>query len=112
MAIIYGLHPDVDVVGKARSIREALEICDQYPIDLVSVDINLHYENGFELCKQISKRYPKAFIAICSVHDVEVYRQPAAECGVRYFLSKPFTLQDVDKLVKIVCSEKYWSQRA
>ncbi|MCL6548857.1 MAG: response regulator, partial [Alicyclobacillus sp.] len=59
----------------------------------------LGWESGLTLCRALRMYHPNLFIAICSVVDAEEYRQAATEHGADYYLPKPLTSRDVDKLV-------------
>ena len=82
----------LEVVGIARSGREALRLLAAHPdIDLVVLDMNLPDIHGLDLLRRIRGAGHRAdVIAVTAARDVEVVRQAVA-WGVLAYLIKPFT---------------------
>jgi len=98
LALQYRLHPDITVLRTAQCISEALKVCDTTTIDIVSIDVQLHHESGFELCKKVLERYPGVFVTMCSVEAYAKQRSAVQHAGAHYFLEKPIRLEDIHKL--------------
>ena len=54
--------PDIQVVGKARSGREALELIPQLQPAVICTDLHMPDMDGLELTKQIMGRFPRPIL--------------------------------------------------
>jgi two-component system, NarL family, nitrate/nitrite response regulator NarL len=59
----------LEVVGRAGSGKEALELVDQLDPDLVLVDIELGQEDGIALTHALRARTPEAAIVLTSAYE-------------------------------------------
>ena len=62
---------------------------NNYSIDLILLDINLPYENGFEICKKIKKEYNIPVIFVTS-KNTEVDELLSIRVGGIDFITKPY----------------------
>ena len=46
--------PDVELIGEAGSVNEAVEVIREMSPELVFLDVNMPVENGFKLFEKIS----------------------------------------------------------
>jgi two-component system response regulator DevR len=51
--------PGITVVGEAGSARETLMACERLDPDLVILDVRLPDQTGVEVCREITRRWPK-----------------------------------------------------
>lgn len=88
----YGTRVGLDVVGVARSGREALRmLADTQDVDLLLLDMQLPDGHGLELLRRIRAGGAEVdVIAVTAARDVEVVRSAVAQ-GVVSYLIKPFT---------------------
>lgn len=93
------LHPYIETIWTAQTAKEAMQICRTANIDLVSLDIHLGNESGFELCKKIRRDHPQIFITMCSMECDPEFMHYATQCGSHYFLAKPVSLNELNLLV-------------
>lgn len=82
----------LEVVGLARSGREALRILDEGgDVDLLLLDMHLPDGHGLSLLRQLRAHAIRAdVIAVTSARDIDVVRRAVAE-GVVSYLIKPFS---------------------
>ncbi|WP_026961020.1 response regulator transcription factor [Alicyclobacillus herbarius] len=99
LELVYGFHPDVQVVGRAHNAEEMWDILGQQQVDYVSLDIQLGAESGLELCRQIRKKYPKIFVVMCSVEASDRMQKSAIDAGASYFLAKPIGMNEINHAV-------------
>jgi DNA-binding NarL/FixJ family response regulator len=59
----------VDVVGRATSTREALELVAQLEPNLALVDVELAGEDGIALAQQLAARAPSMRVVLISAYD-------------------------------------------
>lgn len=99
LALQYESHPEIQVTGIADNTAGALKMLEFFSFDLVSLDIHLGRDNGIELCKAVKSAFPKVYVTMCSLEDSDIIQRQAKNSGAQYFLSKPFTMNDVFTLV-------------
>jgi len=80
---------DIEVVGAARSGREAVQLSDELKPDVILMDINMPDMDGITATEQIRQRNPIAQIIILSVQGDPNYMRRAMLAGARDFLTKP-----------------------
>ena len=99
LSLYFGGYPDIEIVATARNMQETLDICNTQPVELISIDIQLGTENGFDLCKKIREKLPHIFITMCSMEFDSEYQRRATDAGAHYFLPKPVSFTDISHLM-------------
>ncbi len=80
---------DVDVVGIARTGKEAIQISQELSPDVVLMDINMPDMDGIAATEAIRARQPSVQVVILSVQSDQNYMRKAMLVGARDFLTKP-----------------------
>jgi pilus assembly protein CpaE len=80
---------DVDVVGLARTGREAIQITQELNPDVVLMDINMPDMDGISATEAIRSKQPTVQVVILSVQSDQNYMRRAMLAGARDFLTKP-----------------------
>ena len=80
---------DIEVVGAARSGREAIQLSQELNPDVVLMDINMPDMDGIAATEAIRQRMPSVQIIILSVQSDSNYMRRAMLAGARDFLTKP-----------------------
>jgi pilus assembly protein CpaE len=80
---------DIEVVGAARSGREAVQLSDELKPDVILMDINMPDMDGITATELIRQRSPITQIIILSVQGDPNYMRRAMLAGARDFLTKP-----------------------
>ena len=80
---------DIEVVGAARSGREAVQLSDELKPDVILMDINMPDMDGITATELIRQRTPISQIIILSVQGDPNYMRRAMLAGARDFLTKP-----------------------
>jgi pilus assembly protein CpaE len=80
---------DVDVVGVARTGREAIQISQELNPDVVLMDINMPDMDGIVATEAIRAKQPSIQVVILSVQSDQNYMRRAMLAGARDFLTKP-----------------------
>ncbi len=91
---------DIEVVGAARSGKEAIEITRQTKPDVVIMDINMPDMDGITATEAIRKSNQPTQIIILSVQSDPNYMRRAMLAGARDYLSKPPTVDELTAAVK------------
>ncbi len=80
---------DVDVVGAARTGREAIQMSQELEPDVVLMDINMPDMDGIAATEAIRQKKPFVQVIILSVQGDQNYMRRAMLAGARDFLTKP-----------------------
>ncbi len=93
--------PNVNIMGIAKSVNDARALLNQYPVDLIFLDIAMPGENGFELIPQAQNA--NATVIFTTAYDQ--YALKAIKANALDYLLKPI---DIDELKDAVDkAEKY-----
>jgi pilus assembly protein CpaE len=92
--------PDVEVVGVARTGREAIDISKDVKPDVLLVDINMPDMDGIAATEMIKKIVPYAQIVILSIQNDPNYMRRAMLAGARDFLTKPPTIDELNAAIR------------
>lgn len=80
---------DVDVVGVARTGKEAIQLSQDLNPDVVLMDINMPDMDGISATEAIRSKQPAVQVVILSVQGDQNYMRRAMLAGARDFLTKP-----------------------
>jgi len=87
--------PDLDVVGEAGTLAEALRMADALAPDVVSIGTTLGDGNGLELARELRDRYAGLGIVILTSKGEDDVLFRALETGASAFVSKEAALTEV-----------------
>jgi pilus assembly protein CpaE len=80
---------DVDVVGVARTGKEAIQLSLDLNPDVILMDINMPDMDGISATEAIRAKQPTVQVVILSVQGDQNYMRRAMLAGARDFLTKP-----------------------
>ena len=92
--------PDVEVVGVARTGREAIDISKDVKPDVLLMDINMPDMDGIAATEIIRKSVPFTQIVILSIQNDPNYMRRAMLAGARDFLTKPPTIDELNSAIR------------
>lgn len=93
---------DVEVVAIASNGLQAVEMAQEQHPDIVVLDINMPEMNGLEAFKQITKTHPDIGCIIISAEDDSETLRETMSLGIRDYLFKPFTVDQLEVAVEKV----------
>lgn len=89
LASMVSQHPKLEVVATAEDGEIAMEKAEQVRPDLLLVDINMPFMNGFALIEAAKKLLPEAQIIIVTGYDDFAFAKKALQLGVADYIMKP-----------------------
>lgn len=97
--LVQQAHPDWTIVH-ASSGEEALQLVRESPVDLVSMDFNMHGMNGLEAALALRQLLPKVPIAILTANVQTAVQERIEEAGM-VFIAKPITPHAAQQLTAL-----------
>ena len=86
-ALIFGVEPDMEVIGHARNGQEGVEMAKQLKPDLITMDIRMPVMDGFEATRRIMAQNPDTgILMVTMLDDNSLYS--AMRAGARGYLLK------------------------
>jgi YesN/AraC family two-component response regulator len=105
---------NVEVVAIASNGLQAVQMAEESRPDILVLDINMPGMNGLAAFKEIAKTNPDTGCIIISAQkDSEILRM-AMSIGIRDYLIKPFTVDQMEQAVEKVAAQmaqKYQQKR-
>jgi DNA-binding response OmpR family regulator len=77
--------------------------------NILLLDNHLPDGRGVEFANRMSNEYPAMKIIMITAHDSQLDRTTAYDSGVDFFLSKPFSLKDINEIVDSVMTKPSFS---
>ncbi len=93
---------NVDLVGTASNITDGLALIEQHQLDLVFLDVEMPFGNGFDLLEQVVERtFETVFVTAYDQYAIEALNNHAS-----YYLLKPISIDELIKSVAVVTEIK------
>ncbi|WP_067837860.1 response regulator [Amphibacillus sediminis] len=93
--------PELSVKGEAANGKEAIELCEKQPFDLIILDIRMPEMTGLEAMRIIKERWPKYKILILTTFNDEDYALEALKNGANGYMLKD---ADAEELIRSIRS--------
>jgi len=101
---------DLEVVGEAADVSEALRQIETNRPDVAVIDISLGGENGIELIERIKALYPEVKTLVSSMHDEKTFAGRALRAGALGYINKRESIRKVvDAVRQVLRGEIYLS---
>jgi DNA-binding NarL/FixJ family response regulator len=84
----FHLEPDLEVVGEARTGREALVLAQTLTPDVVLMDIQMPEMDGIQATAALLRVVPQSAVVILSIYDDALTRRRAQAAGAVAFVEK------------------------
>jgi len=109
--IMLSMNPAVMVVAIAANGKQAVEMAREHHPDLVIMDVNMPEVDGLAAFKQISQIYPETGCIIISAQKDTTILNTAMELGAQEYLTKPFSVDELNDAVDRVAEQVRNSQQ-
>lgn len=90
----------IEVIGTARTGKEGVQFALKNKPDVVLMDINMPDLDGISATEQIREKDPAIQVIILSVQNEPDYMRRAMFAGVRGFLAKPPTIDELTDMIQ------------
>ena len=90
--------PNVEVLGEAANVEEALLLIRNHDLDLVFLDVEMPYGNAFDLLDKVGDIHFETIF----VTAYNNYAMDALNAHASYYLMKPISIDDLIKAVDYV----------
>ncbi|BAB07561.1 response regulator transcription factor [Halalkalibacterium halodurans] len=87
--------PNIHIVGEASNGRQAIEKALETQPDLMMMDIKMPGVDGVQAVKEIKQQLPETEFIMVSAFDTFEYAREVMRYGVKEYLLKPTTKEDV-----------------
>jgi DNA-binding NarL/FixJ family response regulator len=94
--------PDMEVVGEARTGREAIDQTRKLKPDIVVMDVSMPELNGIESTRQICDERTHTKVVALSMHKDSVYVREILRAGARGYLVKDAEDEDLLRAIRCV----------
>ena len=103
-----GEHCKVDVV---RNGKDALQMMDQHPFDVVLLDLRMPGMDGMTVLKAIKEKWPESEVIIITGYPAVESAKEAVTLGAYGYLAKPVGPDDVIHAANGAVMHKRWALR-
>lgn len=90
--LTYNLASDGYEITSVLNARTATEKLNGDEYDLVLLDINLPYGNGYDLCRLVKPDHPDTLVIFLTANDQESDQIRGYEVGAVDYITKPFSI--------------------
>lgn len=91
---------EIELVGVCRNALEALEFMEKTPPDIVVTDVKMPVINGIEMIRRARKQGVDAEFIVLSGFDEFEFAKSAMSFGVRYYLLKPCSEEELGEALE------------
>jgi len=94
--------PDLEVIGEAATIREALDNIQKLQPKIVIMDVFLPDGDGVEAASEVRRRFPEVEVVILTISDdIEILNR-TIKAGAKGYLVKGNGLREIVETIRLV----------
>jgi DNA-binding NarL/FixJ family response regulator len=99
---------DLNVIGEAENVTEAIDLIKKKSPDLVIVDLSLKDSNGIELVREINNQYKNIYSLVLSMHDESLHAERCLMEGAKGYIMKQEASESVITAIRHIMSDKIY----
>ena len=88
-------YPNIDVIGEAANVNEAVKLCESLKPDLIFLDIHIPGGSGFDFLNRVNGEYQLVFITA-----FDQYRDEAKKYRAIDYLMKPISKEKLSMVIQ------------
>ena len=97
-----------EVCGEVGTLAEAYAAVTKLKPEMVIIDISLDGNNGVELMKELTYRWPQLPLLAFSMHDEQIYAERALRAGAKGYVMKQHPPEALLEAIKSVLKGKVY----
>ncbi len=102
LKLLLSLQQDIQIVGEARTGREAVEMTQQLKPDVVVMDISMTDMDGLEACQVIRTEQSATQVLMLTMHESEEYFLQALRMGAAGYLVKKVAPTELSMAIRAI----------
>jgi DNA-binding NarL/FixJ family response regulator len=102
LKMLLSMHQEMQVVGEARTGREAVVMAQELLPDVVVMDITMPDMDGLEACQLIRGKRPATQVLMLTMHESEEYFLQALRMGAAGYLVKKAAPSDLQMAINSI----------
>jgi DNA-binding NarL/FixJ family response regulator len=100
------LESDLEIVGEASDVNEALELINEVQPDLAVIDVSLTTGSGIDLVRMIKERYPRVKMLVWSMYEESLYGERALRAGAMGYINKQHATDTIIDAIRAIMAGK------
>jgi len=104
-------HGEIEVVGEASHLSEALEVVERTSPDVIVLDVKLGNLDGLAVTREILRRDPEARILMLTMVDEPAFAAGAFAAGALGYATKTESSDDVAQAIRAVAERRRYLSR-
>ncbi|MDB4874116.1 MAG: response regulator receiver [Gemmatimonadetes bacterium] len=101
---VLGVARDIEVVGEAKTGREAVDLAERLKPDVVVMDLSMPDLDGTAATKEIAEKGLTARVLVLTMHTEEEYLVPLMQAGAAGYLMKSVADRELVDAVRAVAN--------
>ncbi|HEX2098754.1 MAG TPA: response regulator transcription factor [Rubrobacteraceae bacterium] len=99
---ILDIQPDIEVVGRAHTGEEAVELCLKEEPDVVLMDLSMPGMGGISATREILSLLPRTQVLVLTIHTDDTNLFQAIKAGAQGYILKDCTPEDLASAINAV----------
>lgn len=99
-----------EIIAEASNTEELERILQQYPCDIILLDVTMPGKNGIDFLKELRKNYPLIKVILLTMHEEPEYIIKGVKNGASGYLLKNLDYEELEKaILTVYAGKKYFT---